>query len=311
LVTVQLESEHRRGYIVKLYVHGESTPHSRHLLFSGGGRVLEIAEAMRNATAVITGASSGIGRATALVLARAGVRVALAARNKARLDAVRSEIEDAGGEALVVPTDVSSQEQVEQLVSAVIACWGRVDLLVCCAGEYVRHRVVDVPLSDVERSMAVNFYGSVYAIREVLPGMLERRHGHIILVTSMDARKGLPLDAPYVAAKAALTEYAGVLRQECRGTGVEVFTVLPGRVDTPMISNIDVPWISAKIPPEKVATAILKAIRGRKAEVILPHQAKLLAYVNTFSPRLGDWFVRKLRLEGWEAQERHGDREEK
>jgi hypothetical protein len=94
--------------------------------------------------------------------------------------------------------------------------------------------------------------------------MLERRSGHIVFVTSMAAKKGLPPDAPYVAAKFAMSGFGEVLRQELHGTGISVSTIFPGRVDTPMIANLRVPWISAKIPPERVAQAIVGPSGGRQ-----------------------------------------------
>jgi short-subunit dehydrogenase len=151
--------------------------------------------------------------------------------------------------------------------------------------------------------MAVNFYGNVYAALAVLPSMLKQRSGQIVFVSSMDAKKGLPPDAPYVAAKFALSGFGEVLRQELHGTGVYISTVYPGRVDTPMIADLQFPWISAKIPAQAVAQGILRVIRRRQAEAIVPPRARLLHYLNVLSPRLADWAVRCLHLEGWERLE--------
>ncbi len=251
--------------------------------------------------AIITGASSGIGRATALALAGARrAHVALAARNAAQLGQVAAEVEALGGQALVAPTDVTERDQVRRLVAGTIARFGRVDVVVANAGAYIRGRAADLGPEAFERSMAVNFYGGLYLATETLPHLLRQGSGHLIFITSMDAKKGLPLDAPYVAAKAALTGYAEVLRQELHGTGVYVTTILPGRIDTAMIDHLDVPAISAKIPPEAVARSVVRALRTHPAEVILPPQAKLLNYLNVFSPRLGDWAARTFHLEGRE-----------
>ena len=255
----------------------------------------------RHAVAVVTGASSGIGKATALALAREGARVVLAARRRAPLEQVAEAVAALGGEALVVPTDVSQREQVEHLIDHTLETWGRVDILVANAGIYVRSPIREMRIEDLERSIAVNFYGTVYAVMAVLPHMLEQKSGHIVLVTSMDAKKGIPPDAPYVAAKFAASGFGDVLRQELHGTGVHATVVFPGRVDTPLIENLTVPWISAKIPPEAVARAILKGIRKRSPEVIVPWQARLLVFANTLSPRLADWAVRYFHLEGWES----------
>jgi NADP-dependent 3-hydroxy acid dehydrogenase YdfG len=255
---------------------------------------------MPDKIAIVTGASSGIGRATALALAGEGAHVALAARNATALHEVAQAIRALGQEALAVPTDVIHQDQVERLVTETLSRWKRVDILMANAGAYVRCPIPDLTVAEVERSMAVNFYGALYAILAVLPHMLNQKSGHLVLVSSMDAKKGLPLDAPYVAAKFALAGFGEVLRQELYGSGVQVITVFPGRVDTPMIATLQVPWISAKIPPEAVARAIVRAIHQRQPEVIVPLQARALVYLNTLSPRLGDWIARLFHLEGQE-----------
>lgn len=256
---------------------------------------------LKGAVAVITGASSGIGRAAAAAFARAGVDLVLAARNEGALRSLAAELTQLGREVLVVPTDVTLRPQVKRLVEEALARFGRIDVYVSNAGIYHRCPVRELKIEDVERVMAVNFYGFLHGVQEVLPHMLARRSGHIVLVSSVDGKKGLPPDGAYVAAKFAATGLAEVLRQELHGTGVHVSTVLPGRVDTPLIADLSVPWISAKIPPERVAKAILKAVRKKKAEVIVPWLGpKTLIFLNTLSPRLGDWAVRIFRLEGEE-----------
>ena len=264
--------------------------------------------------AIITGASSGIGRATALALAKEGAHVALAARRQAELQAVADEIRAAGGETLVVPTDVTRPAELERLVAETLKHFGRLDILVANAGVYVRRRLTD-PMTDpkglrrplgseiaaaFELSLRVNFFGTLYTVLAALPQMRTQGSGHIVQVSSMDGKKGVPPDAPYVVAKFALAGFGDVLRQELHGTGVDVTTVFPGRVDTPLIATLKVPWISAKIPPEAVARAIVTAIRRRQAEVIVPFRARLLLWANALSPRLCDWAVRTFRLEGWE-----------
>ncbi|MCD6519355.1 MAG: SDR family NAD(P)-dependent oxidoreductase [Anaerolineae bacterium] len=257
---------------------------------------------LQGQVAIITGASSGIGRATALALAREGCRVALAARRQSLLEDLAHKIRELGQEALVIPTDVTKREEVQKLISQTLASWGQVDILVANAGAYIRKPIAQLTVADLERPMAVNFYGAVHAILETLPHMLRRHHGHIVLVTSFDARKGLPLDAPYVAAKCALSGLGDVMRQELHGTGVDVTIVFPGRVDTPLIDTLEVPRISAKIPPEKVAQSIVRAIRRGKAEVIVPAFIRSLDWLRILCPRLSDWVVRLFHLEGWEAK---------
>ena len=253
----------------------------------------------RDKVAIVTGASVGIGRATALALAKEGVCVALAARREAALQELAGEIERHGSKALAMQVDVTRREQVEAMVRQVLVTWGRVDILISNAGEYIRGPIVDLDPADLQRSLDVNYFGGVYCINAVLPHMLARKSGHILAVTSMDGKIGLPPDAPYVSAKFALTGFLEVLRQEVSDHGLTVTNVLPGRVDTVMIENLRFSWVSPKISPESVARAILHAIRKRKPIVIVPPQARLLYYINVFAPRLSDRLARYFRLEGW------------
>lgn len=253
----------------------------------------------QNKVAIVTGASSGIGRATALALAKQGAWLALVARRIDVLRELAAEINHQGSHAIAVPVDVTIREQVEQMVRKVFEQWGHIDILVANAGEYVQAPIIDLDPAELQRSFDVNFFGSVYCIQAALPHMVKQKKGHIVVVTSMDGKIGLSPDAPYVSAKFALTGFCEVLRQEMREHSVSVTNVLPGRVDTPMIAHIQVPWISAKISPEKVASAILHSIRKRKPTVILPPQAGLLYYINVFAPSLSDKLARYFHLEGW------------
>jgi len=255
----------------------------------------------RQHVAIVTGASSGIGRQTALLLARKGVRVVLVARRVAPLEECAREIRAGGGNAVPLLTDVAEPAQIRSLVEKSLAECGRIDLCVCCAGTYIRGRIQDITRDDLEASMRVNFFGSALLIREVLPHMLARGSGHVVAVTSVDGKKGLPLDGPYVAAKWAMTGFMDVLRQEMQGTGVGVSTVLPGRVDTPMIAHLRVPLISAKISAVRVARAVVRAIERNRAELIIPYAgSKTLLLASALSARAGDFLIRLFKLEGEE-----------
>lgn len=254
---------------------------------------------LRGKVVLLTGATGGIGSATARLLAREGMRLMISGRNEARLRALEAELRGLGCEAVGVAADVADRSQVRMLADATTQRFSRVDLLVCNAGEYVRGPAERLHIEDFERSMAVNFYGTVHLVYAVLPGMLASGSGHIVAVSSVDGKKGLPLDAPYVAAKFAVTGFMDVLRQELRGTGVRATTVLPGRVDTPMIGRLEVPRISAKIPAERVARAIVSAVRKKKGEVIVPFGGpRFLVVTNSISSRAGDWLVQAFGLQG-------------
>ena len=254
---------------------------------------------LQGKVAIVTGASSGIGWETALALAKEGACVALAARRKEALHELAEQIEKLNREALVLQTDVTQQEQVEEMVQEVLKQWGRVDILISNAGEYIQGPIIDLYPADLQRSLDVNYFGGVYCIKAVLPHMLAQKSGHIVAVTSMDGKIGLPPDAPYVSAKFAMTGFLEVLRQEVSDHGITVTNVLPGRVDTVMIDHLCFSWVSPKISPESVARSILNAIRKRKPIVIVPPQAKLLYYINVFAPKLSDRLSRFFRLEGW------------
>ena len=249
--------------------------------------------------AIVTGASSGIGRATALALAKQGACVALAARREAAISELAHEIESLGRKALILPTDVTRREQVDAMVQKVLAQWSRVDILISNAGEYIQGPIIDLDPADLQRSLDINYFGGVYCIKAVLPHMLARKSGHIVAVTSMDGKIGLPPDAPYVSAKFALTGFLEVLRQEVSDQGIAVTNVLPGRVDTVMTEHLRFSWVSPKISPENVARSIIDGVRRRKPIVIVPPQAKLLYYINVFAPRLSDRLSRFFHLEGW------------
>jgi NADP-dependent 3-hydroxy acid dehydrogenase YdfG len=257
---------------------------------------------LKDKTAIVTGASSGIGRALAILLSKAGARVVLASRNVAALEALAAEINGRGGQSRAVQTDVTRDAEVDGLVQRTIDTWGQIDILVASSGLYVRGPVATLKQADFERAMDVDFFGALRPVLRVLPFMLARHSGHIVLMNSLDGRKALPIDAPYAAAKFALTALGDVLRQDLHGTGVCVTSVYPGRVDTLMIANLRVPWISPKLSPESVARATLGAIRRRDPEVIVPILGIGLIYLNLLPPRFADWCVRVLHLEGWEQQ---------
>ncbi|MGB9672707.1 MAG: SDR family NAD(P)-dependent oxidoreductase [Anaerolineales bacterium] len=251
---------------------------------------------------IISGASSGIGKALATQLAQKGAKVALAARNASALEQLANELQTINPNIYPIPTDITQPEQVQTLIESTLTKFGSIDYLFSNAGQYQRSRIVDLKLEVLRQSMEINFYGHVYLTLAVLPHMLQKQDGHIVYVSSMDAKKGLPLDAPYVSAKFALAGFADVLRQELFQKGIKVTTVFPGRVDTPMIDHLQVHWISAKISAEACAKGILRGVQKNKAEVILPPQTYLLYYLQVFSPRLADFAVRLFKLEGIENQ---------
>ncbi len=247
---------------------------------------------------VITGASSGIGKAAAQTLGQKGHSLVITARNKEALDEMAGELKGRGGEVLAVPSDITRSETVEAVVQAALERFGRIDVYVACAGQYIQGTVMDTGIDAFRNSMEVNFFGALYGIKAVLPVMKKAGGGNIVLVNSLDAKKGIRGDGPYVAAKTALAGLADVLRQEVRRYGIGVTSVFPGRVDTPMIEHIEAPWISPKIPAEAVVRAIEKAIETGRPEIVVPRHLGMLGAANDLFPRFMDWGYRVFRIEG-------------
>ncbi len=182
--------------------------------------------------AIVTGASRGLGRQVALALARAGMKVVLAARDEGRLFALAEEIRRGGGEALALPTDVTQWPQVEALAETARASFGPVAVLVNNAGVGWYKPFLESSLAELDATMDSSFRGTVYATRAVLPQMLERKRGHIVNVASDLGRKPLAGMAVYAAAKHAVLGFSQSLLREVKASGVKVTAVLPGIIDT-------------------------------------------------------------------------------
>jgi len=184
--------------------------------------------------AIVTGAGRGIGRAIADAFAREGAAVVLAARSVLELDGVAREIEQAGGRALVVPTDARQEASVEALVRRALAEWRQVDVLVNAAGVATFAPVTDSKLDDWDQTLAVNLRGAVLCCRAVLPAMIGRHRGTIISVGSVVTSRSLAGSAAYTASKYGLLGFSRVLAEEMRPHGVRVGVLSAGATDTPL-----------------------------------------------------------------------------
>src|SRR5262245_4702318 len=205
---------------------------------------------IRGQVAIVTGASSGIGAATARELARRGAKVALAARRATELEALAAQIKMAGGEALVVPTDVTMPDEIERLVQRTIAAFGQVDILVNSAGIGWNRKVVETPPADLARIVGIDLTGTMLATRFVLPAMLQQRHGVIIVLSSIFGH--IPLEPAYSATKFGVRGFALALRRQIKRSGVAISVVSPGFVRTPLTAGIRIPMVR----PEPVGRTI-------------------------------------------------------
>jgi len=194
---------------------------------------------MPGLVAIVTGASSGIGAATAKLLAERGYRVVLAARRMDRLADLTAEIGGTGGEALAVPTDVTVREQVDAMVAQAIDVFGTVDVLVNNAGVMPLSPITDLRVDDWDRMIDVNVKGVLYCVAAVLPNMIERRAGHIVNISSIASRRPLPAGTVYAASKFAVRAISQGLRLELSPSyGIRVTDIEPGVVSTELMDHI-------------------------------------------------------------------------
>ena len=252
-----------------------------------------------NKNVAITGASSGIGKATALRVAKEGANVALIARNRERLEETAEAVRALGRKAVVIEADVTDAEKVKEAVDTAIRELGSLDVFHCNAGIYLRCPAKDLRMDQIRKLMEVDFFGCLNCVYAVLPYFLERKSGTIVTTCSMDGKKGVPPDAAYVAAKFAMNGFFQVLRQELRGTGVHAAIIYPSRMDTPQIRHVDCPSITPKGDPDLVAKAVVKAVVKKKKDLMVPSfSCHLLTWADAISPSLSDWLVRINHLDG-------------
>ena len=227
------------------------------------------AAAVNGRTVLITGASSGIGRATALKVAAAGGIPLLVARTQEKLDEVRAEIERAGGTAYAYSADLSDYDSIDALVERALADHPAIDMLVNNAGRSIRRSVA---LSydrfhDYERTIRLNYLGTVRLVLGLLPHMRERKRGHIVNVSSIGVQASPPRFSAYVASKAALDAFTRVVSSEAIGDNVTFTTIHMPLVRTPMIAPTKMYDSFPTISPDEAADLICEALRARPKQV--------------------------------------------
>jgi short-subunit dehydrogenase len=243
---------------------------------------------LRDRVVIITGASSGIGAATAVACGAEGMRVVLAARREALLQGVAAEVEAAGGEAMVCPTDVADAVQSAAMVAAVVERFGRVDVLLANAGIGSSGWLAEIAEEEIERLVAINLLGVIHCVRAVLPVMLAQGQGHILTVSSIAGGIAMPRIAVYAATKAGVHRFAEGLRREVRPRGIFVTDVVPGFIDTPMLARSEgIP----KAPVDALARAILAGLRRPRRAIVFPAWYQVILAANLSFPGLIDWLL--------------------
>lgn len=248
---------------------------------------------------MVTGASSGIGLATAYTLARSASHLFVVGRHPSRLQTVAKDLN-----ATPIVADLSDHGQIDQMAEAVRQKAGRLDVLVNCAGQLEVGRAERLGFEVAERLIRVNFLGTVAAIHASLPLLRNGQAPVIINVASIAGRVAPPFMAAYAASKFALIGYSHALRQELRQEGIHVGVVLPGPVDTPMVHGRlggtyyplppGVPVLSAR----RIAQAIADAIDQRAPEVVVPRRLTMATWLGTAFPALIDRLYARVNTAG-------------
>ena len=258
-------------------------------------------ERFKNKVVIVTGASSGIGKDSAIRFAGEGARVVLVSRSKEKLEAVADEIRQFSQDVLVVPTDVSSPEQVKNAVSKTVEKFGGIDVLFNNAGNSEVGLVEDDDFVEkVTKLFEVDFLGSVYFAKEVIPVMKKNGSGHILNMSSVVGRKAFPHFGAYSSVMHAITGFTASLRQELRGSGINVSIIHPALTQTPLLEHVkqeDMPPPFRRftpIPVEQVGKAVLDGIYNNRPRIIVPFQPKLMLLADAISPKIGDMLVRLL-----------------
>jgi NAD(P)-dependent dehydrogenase (short-subunit alcohol dehydrogenase family) len=255
---------------------------------------------------VITGASSGVGRAIARAAGERGAKVAVAARGRDGLNAAVAEIERSGSEALAVPIDVAEQGANDELVRQARERFGRIDTFVANAIVTVYAEVEQLEPDELRRVFDVNFFGVVDGFRAALPALKETR-GTFLHVSSALAYRGIPLQAAYCSSKAAARTFLETARveQQKHRTGVDISLVLPGAINTPQFDR-DRQKVGKQpqpVPPiyqpEPYAEAVLHCAENPIRELPVSWGAQKLLWGQKVSPHAGDWM---LRRNGWKSQ---------
>jgi len=254
----------------------------------------------RDRTVLVTGASSGIGRATALAFADAGSNLVLVARRAQVLAKVAAEARKLGAQTLIAATDVTDPEAVAACFRKAVRRFGTVDIVVNNAGVLIPARVVDLRTTDLQRMLDVNLIGALHVMQEAVKVMRRQGRGHVVNVGSLAGRRGFSPLGGYCATKFALVGLTEALRTELVGERINVSLVLPSVIDTPMATKIQQDPASADtwpealtLPPSWVVWSIFLAIRFRLAEIGVPPGSALIEKLAALAPGTTDTLLRR------------------
>ena len=258
----------------------------------------------KNKVVLITGASSGIGKQTAIEFAKLGSSIILVARRKNKLEQVENELKQFNVNTLVCVCDVSKKDQVEELFKIVLQKFDSIDILVNNAGFAIYGSVSDLSIDEIESQMETNYFGMIYCVKNFLPLMLKKKSGHIVNVASVGASFSVPGVSSYCATKFAMLGFSEGLKHELYGTGVGLTVVSPIMVRTPLFehpsfTNFSKFSTGVSLSSETVAKTIIKASNSSRLEIVVPSVARAaIWFKQTFpfliNPIIGRIFRKQL-----------------
>ena len=254
---------------------------------------------VKGRVAIVTGASTGIGREVARELASRGATVVLASRNREKLEALAEELAPYPGLTLVIPSDVTDRYAVEALARRTVEVYGSIDILVNNAGSGLFAPIAGGSIENARRLFEVNFWGAVQSIQATVPYMQSQRRGHIVNVSSVAGWMAPPHMGMYAATKFALRAVSDALRVELAGSGVNVSTIFPGLTQTQFTENMVQEVAAPHIPPvvrwatpQTVARRIMLAIRWGWRDVFISPEDIAAVGFSTLAPYATDWAMR-------------------
>jgi NAD(P)-dependent dehydrogenase (short-subunit alcohol dehydrogenase family) len=270
-----------------------------------------MADSKKPEVVVITGASAGLGRATVQAFARQGARIGLLARNRERLEQAKAEVESLGGEALVLPTDVSDPDRVEAAAAAVEERFGPLDVWVNNAMVSVFSPVMEMKPEEYRRVTEVTYLGTVYGTLAALRRMVPRNHGAIVQVGSALAYRAIPLQSAYCGAKHAIQGFTESLRSELYHSGSKVHLSM---VQMPALNTPQFEWVKSRLAgrpkpvgriyqPEVGADAIVYAAHHRRPEIYVGYPAAEAIMANRIAPRLLDHYLGRTGFKSQQDKE--------
>lgn len=271
-------------------------------------RPLGLASPLAGLTVLVTGASSGIGEATAYAVARAGATVLLVARRAEELERVRGRIEDSGGRASAYVCDLTDGDAVDALVEQVLAEHGAVDYLVNNAGRSIRRSLSlsEDRFHDFERTMAINYFGPVRLTMGLLPAMRAQRFGHVVNVLSWGVQMKAPKFSAYLASKTALDTWSRIAGRETYGDGVTFTNIRFSLIRTAMSAPTEA-YAGRGASPERAAEQVLRALEERPLTVNTV-AGDVGEVVNLVAPRLSDWLFHRFDRMFADSEAARGDR---